>query len=158
MNLRVHEMKRGKISQFRIFPIIGIKELIIIEKIGNGVIIYTLQIIHSNYSYKNIKYLAWLFELTMECNKMNFEMFFSIEAAIPAVRLYKLDLKMNCYDYNTMSLHIFWILIVANQMFFMKIPLQINTHYDKTHYYISLWRNVIMTKRISFIFDNHILP
>ena len=36
MNLRVHEMKRGKISQFRIFPIIDIKEMIIIEKIGSG--------------------------------------------------------------------------------------------------------------------------
>ena len=33
MNLRVHEMKRGKISQFGIFPIIGIKEMIIVEKI-----------------------------------------------------------------------------------------------------------------------------
>ena len=33
MNLRVHEMKRGKISQFRIFPIIYTKEMFVIEKL-----------------------------------------------------------------------------------------------------------------------------
>ena len=50
MNLRVHEMKRGKISQFRIFPIIGIKELIIIEKIIRPLISDYLHI--TNYSFK----------------------------------------------------------------------------------------------------------
>ena len=42
MNLRVHEMKRGKISQFRIFPIIYTKEMFVIEKIGNGLLLIML--------------------------------------------------------------------------------------------------------------------
>ena len=72
MNLRVHEMKRGKISQFRIFPIIYTKEMFVIEKIGNGLLVLLFMLFE--FEERDI-----LYKNTFEHNSPFWIQFFAID-------------------------------------------------------------------------------